>query len=174
MSRIHAFSAMRRSGMRFTGTLFTSMACCSIALMLSACGATPVPAQPDAPVPAPTETAAAPAPDVAVRPEREAAPIRTPVAAYRVVGTEPFWGIRIDGDALHFTTLEDQAGKRLTARPAVTTDGVRYEGEHEGVAFALSLARAACSDGMSDTEYTYTAAFRYGQQDYQGCAQPAE
>ncbi len=99
------------------------------------------------------------------------APQAPPVqAAYRVVGTEPFWGIRVDGDALHFTTLDDQAGKHLRADSAPSADGVRYEGSDGATAFRLDLQRGACSDGMSDRSYAYRAAFRYGTTDYVGCA----
>jgi uncharacterized membrane protein len=91
--------------------------------------------------------------------------------SFRVVGTEPFWGVRVDGDALHFTTVDDQVGKRLRASPAPQPNGVRYAGHNGGTAFQLDLTRGACSDGMSDKEYAFTATFRYGQANYQGCAE---
>jgi uncharacterized membrane protein len=97
-----------------------------------------------------------------------------PVLAYRVVGTEPFWGIRVDGDTLHFTTMEDQVGKHLTGQHTLQADGIRYEGSDAGATFELDIRRGECSDGMSDTRYEFTAAFRYGNTDYRGCAEAAK
>ena len=96
-----------------------------------------------------------------------------PLLAYRVVGTEPFWGVRVEGDTLHFTTLEDQAGRRLTGTHTLRSDGVRYTGSDGGTAFELDIARGQCSDGMSDTVYASKAQFRYGDTDYRGCAEQA-
>lgn len=97
----------------------------------------------------------------------------TPLLAYRVLGTEPFWGIQVEGEALHFTTMEDQAGKHLSGTPTVRDDGVRYAGSDGGTAFELQIQRGQCSDGMSDTVYAFTARFRYGTTDYSGCAEQA-
>lgn len=91
----------------------------------------------------------------------------------RVVGTEPFWGIRIDGDRLQFTTAEDPAGTSLAASPSPRADGIAYEGGQGGAAFALRLVRTPCSDGMSDRAYAYAATFRYRGRDYRGCADDA-
>ena len=101
-------------------------------------------------------------------------PRETPKASYRVVGTEPFWGVRVDGDALHFTTLDDQVGKHLQATPTSQPDGVRDEGSDGATGFRLDLQRGACSDGMSDKTYAFKAAVRYGQTDYSGCAESVD
>lgn len=96
-----------------------------------------------------------------------------PLLAYRVVGTEPFWGIRVEGERLHFTTVEDQAGRHLTGTPEVRDDGVRYTGSDGATAFELDITRGQCSDGMSDTVYAFQATFRYGATRYGGCAEQA-
>lgn len=96
-----------------------------------------------------------------------------PLLAYRVVGTEPFWGIRVDGNALHFTIMEDQVGKHLTGTHTLREDGIRYTGSDGGTAFELDIVRGQCSDGMSDTVYAFKARFRYGTTDYSGCAEQA-
>lgn len=97
-----------------------------------------------------------------------------PLLAYRVVGTEPFWGVQVEGDKLHFTTMEDQAGKHLTGAHTLRDDGIRYTGSDNGTAFELDLTRGECSDGMSDTVYDHKASFRYGDANYQGCAEQAK
>ena len=96
-----------------------------------------------------------------------------PLLAYRAVGTEPFWGVQVDGDTLHFTTIDDQAGKHLTGTHTLREDGIRYAGSDGGTAFELDISRGACSDGMSDAVYAFTARFRYGATDYSGCAEQA-
>ncbi len=130
----------------------------ALALSLCACSA-------PGPGAAPGE-AAAPSPAPAASP---AAPERL-----RVIGTEPFWGIDIEGGRLHFTTAEDQAGRRLAAAPLAEGGGLRYAGrDDDGTAFELRLVRGACSDGMSDRTYAYAVSFRYGAVDYRGCADTA-
>ena len=134
--------------MRPNHSLLAPMAAC---LLLAGCNA-----------PAPKPSSDAPG---------DAAPAPTAPASLRVVGNEPFWGIRIEGDRLHFTTMEDQAGKHLVAAAAADGGGLRYAGAGgDGTAFELRLVREACSDGMSDRSYAWRADFRYGGTDYRGCA----
>lgn len=127
----------------------------AIAVLIAACTSPPPPSPP--PSPSSPRPPPSPAPDA-------------PKSAYRVVGTEPFWGVQVDGDRLLFTTVDDPAGKRLQAPPKPRPDGVRYAGSDGTTAFALDLQRGTCSDGMSDKAYTYTARFRFGGIDYAGCA----
>ena len=132
----------------------------SLALSLSACGA-PEPGTAPGEAAVPSQARASEPPPAS--PER-----------LRVIGTEPFWGIDVEGDRLHFTTAEDQAGKHLAASPVAEGDGLRYAGQgDDGIAFDLRLSRGACSDGMSDRTYAYNATFRYGAVDYRGCADTA-
>jgi uncharacterized membrane protein len=147
---------------------------CALALVLAAgCTAPDRQPTPESPGSAP----ATPAPGSDTPPpqgKRGPGQEGEPVLAYRVVGTEPFWGIRVDGDALHFTTMEDQVGKHLTGQHTLQADGIRYVGTDAGTAFELDIRRGECSDGMSDTQYAFTAAFRYGNTDYKGCAEAAK
>ena len=127
------------------------------------------PAEVPPPLPENVRSGAADAPQG----KRAAGQEGAPLLAYRVVGTEPFWGIRVDGDALHFTTMEDQAGKHLTGTHTLREDGVRYVGNDGTTAFQLDIVRGQCSDGMSDTVYAFKASFRHGTTDYSGCAEQA-
>ena len=93
------------------------------------------------------------------------------VPRFKVIGTEPFWGIDVDGERLHFTTMEDQAGSVLEAAPDPMGNGRwRWAGEGEGGPFALEIAPADCNDGMSDRRYAYAVNFRIGTKAYRGCA----
>lgn len=95
--------------------------------------------------------------------------------AWRAFGTEPFWNVRVDGDMLVFTTPEDQSGRSFTGTHVLQADGgVHYEGKDGDTAFSLDIAKGECSDGMSDNVYELTAEFRYGKNDYKGCAEAAK
>lgn len=140
----------------------------AIGFLCFACSPAPAPAPPSIPAPA-----TAPAPISAPAPASVAqAGVQPAVsgARYRVVGTEPFWGVQVDGDGLLFTTVEDQAGKALQAAPMPRPDGVRYAGSDGTTDFELDLQRGTCSDGMSDRTYAYKARFRFGGIDHVGCA----
>lgn len=95
--------------------------------------------------------------------------------ALRVVGTEPFWGVQVDGDALTFTTPEDQTGLQMRGeRKDVPGGGLDISGLSGEQAFSLNVRPGDCSDGMSDLAFTMTAEFRLGESAYRGCAQAAE
>lgn len=89
----------------------------------------------------------------------------------RAGGTEPFWGVDVDGDSLLYTTPENMRGVRLSAKPTLSARGIHYAGTHEGKPFSLDIREAGvCSDGMSEIEYRYTVDFRFDGRDLKGCA----
>lgn len=93
----------------------------------------------------------------------------------RVVGTEPFWGVKVEGDAMTFTTPEDQVGKKLRGeRTEIPGGGLDIAGASNEQAFSLKLRPGDCSDGMSDMAFSMTAEFQLGEATYHGCAQAAE
>jgi uncharacterized membrane protein len=94
-----------------------------------------------------------------------------PVPSIRAIGTEPFWGLRIDAAGLRFTTPEDTAGRWLpVTTPARIGDTLRWVGAVDQDSFDIRIWKATCSDGMSDNEYPYTATVRIGDRDLMGCA----
>ena len=100
---------------------------------------------------------------------------QVPLLAWRAFGNEPFWSVRVDGDALVFSTPDDPSGRTFAGTHALQPDGgVHYEGKDGDTAFSLDIAKDECSDGMSDNVYALTAEFRYGDMDYKGCAEAAE
>lgn len=143
----------------------------SVALLLGACSpsegppeGTPGPASPPSgqvQLPAPMNDGVAPA---------SSAP-----RALRVVGTEPFWGVELDGDALTFTTPDDQAGAQMRGvRTETPGGGIDVSGQRGGTAFLLKVRPGDCSDGMSDMTYAMTAELQLGEVEYRGCARSAE
>jgi hypothetical protein len=63
-------------------------------------------------------------------------------ASLQVVGTEPFWGIRIDGETLLYSTPETiDAPRRLEGTRRVDGDGLHFTGQEGEDAFALDVRR---------------------------------
>ncbi len=130
-----------------------------------------------APIPASEPGANNPAveADTKLEPVADQSPVLAP-AKLKIIGTEPFWGIDIDGDRLHFTTMDDQVGRWLEAVSGATDDGRwQWSGKvGDGGKFSLDIVRDQCSDGMSDRVYAYTAHFSIDQKEYRGCADDPE
>ncbi len=85
---------------------------------------------------------------------------------FQLVGTEPFWGGRIQADGL---TLSRAGQPDVSA----ANTGVRVEGE-VGVwawgGLVFKLHPEPCSDGMSDRRYDYRAEVTINGQVLKGCA----
>ena len=124
---------------------------------------TPDPAQ--SPSPTPPEPAQG---------KRAAGEENAPLQAWRGFGTEPFWDARVDGDALVFTTPDNQPGTTMRGRRVPSLVGYVFVGTHEGREFHLGLTPGECSDGMSDNRYEFTATFIYGDVTYKGCGELAK
>jgi len=92
-------------------------------------------------------------------------------AVLQAAGTEPFWGVRVDGAALAYTTPDTKQNPRHFVGVRELQDGaLRVQGGEGGNAFRLTLKREPCSDGMSDLTHPYTAEFVLGTETLRGCA----
>lgn len=92
----------------------------------------------------------------------------------RAVGTEPFWGARIEGRCVNYSHPEDQKGTRVWTRYSKGPGGEIWSGALNGQIFELRIQTApGCSDGMSDTVYPLSATLKVGGEDRKGCAEPA-
>lgn len=98
---------------------------------------------------------------------------RLSVALLRAVGTEPFWGARIQGRCVTYSHPEDQQGTRIWTRYSATPGGGRWIGALGGQRFEL-IARAnpGCSDGMSDERYPIAVELLASGERRRGCAEP--
>lgn len=102
---------------------------------------------------------------------QDGAPIR--VAPLRAVGTEPFWGARIEGRCVTYSHPEDQAGTRVWTRYTPGPDGGTWAGALGGRRFELRTRSApGCSDGMSDERYPFAVELLVNGERRQGCAEP--
>ena len=93
------------------------------------------------------------------------------VPRYVLFGNEPFWSLTIDSAGLRFRTPEDTTGVRFgTTTPVLVGDSLRWNSVgDEGMVEAI-VAPARCSDGMSDSTWSYRARLTIGKREYTGCA----
>lgn len=162
-----------------------------LAMSVGGCGerAEPVPGATDSPAaarseatPASEEPAAAPMPTEATPVEATPVPAargsaaKAPAAAsivpakVRALGTEPFWNAQIDGEALIYTTPENQKGQRATLVRRDQANGAEFSGKLGGTAIHIAVTKRTCSDGMSDRSYPFTVVLTLGSDRREGCA----
>jgi uncharacterized membrane protein len=98
---------------------------------------------------------------------------RLTVAPLRAVGTEPFWGARIEGRCVTYSHPDDQAGTRVWTRYTARPGGGAWVGALKGRPFELrTRAAPGCSDGMSDRRYPIAVDLLVDGERRTGCAAP--
>jgi uncharacterized membrane protein len=96
-----------------------------------------------------------------------------PANRLRAVGTEPFWGARIEGRCVTYSHPEDQKGTRVWTRFSGTSENGTWTGALGGKPFMLrTTPEAGCSDGMSDNRYPIAVNLTVGGEQRSGCAAP--
>jgi len=96
-----------------------------------------------------------------------------PANRIRAIGTEPFWGARIEGRCVTYSHPEDQKGTRVWTKFSGTTSNGSWTGSLGGHPFVLrTRPQADCSDGMSDKRYPIAVALTVGGEQRIGCAEP--
>ena len=98
---------------------------------------------------------------------------RLDVAALRAVGTEPFWGARVEGRCVTYTTPENQQGVRIWTRYFNEGNGrSAWVGQLDGKKFEMRVRpEAGCSDGMSDKRYPIAVELTVMGESRKGCAE---
>ena len=98
---------------------------------------------------------------------------RLSVVPLRGVGTEPFWGVQIEGRCVIYSHPDDQQGTRVWTRYAASPGGGTWSGALDGRPFTLRIrAQPGCSDGMSDRRYPFGVELIVGGEQRSGCAEP--
>ena len=99
---------------------------------------------------------------------------RLHVAALRAVGTEPFWGARVEGRCVTYSTPENQQGVRVWTRYSSERNGRgAWVGQLDGKKFEMRVRpEAGCSDGMSDKRYPIAVELTVMGESRKGCAEP--
>lgn len=143
--------------------MFRTLVLLASCLVLTGCGEAPMGASEDAAPPA-DAPAATPA-------EAEGADYSGDID---IIGTEPFWSVRIRADGITLTRPDHP--ELRNANP-----GARLEGE-QGVwpsrggqgQVAVRLTPGVCSDGMSDRTYRFFAEILVDGETLKGCADHAD
>lgn len=86
------------------------------------------------------------------------------------VGTEPFWGGKVSGTRLTYTTPENQAGETIAVSRFAGRGGLSFSGTLAAGPMTMAVTPGDCSDGMSDRRYPFAATLRIGSDVRQGCA----
>ena len=103
-------------------------------------------------------------------PAATAVPVSLVPAAFRALGTEPFWSASVAGTKLSYTTPEDQQGKSIAVTRSDGATRATLSGILAGAKLALEVTPGKCSDGMSDRVYPFTATLTIGGETRHGCA----
>jgi uncharacterized membrane protein len=91
----------------------------------------------------------------------------------KAVGTEPFWGARVEGRCVTYSHPDNQKGTRLWTRFTPGPDGGIWVGALGGKRFELRTRTApGCSDGMSDNRYPIAVTLTVNGEQRKGCAAP--
>lgn len=85
-------------------------------------------------------------------------------------GTEPFWGGQVAGQALTYTTPENQAGEAVTVDRFAGRNGISFSGQLDGMPLVMAVTPGSCSDGMSDRAYPFTVTLQVKGEMREGCA----
>lgn len=88
----------------------------------------------------------------------------------QALGTEPFWSVDLSGSQLVYRTPDDQTGRQITASREDSAISSTWTGMLDGKPFELSIVPEKCSDGMSDTEYPFSAGLKTNDGMRHGCA----
>jgi uncharacterized membrane protein len=92
-----------------------------------------------------------------------------PEEVITLTGTEPFWGIAIANDVATYTTPDNPAGMVFESSRFAGNNGLGFSGRLEGSDVTIAVTPGACSDGMSDRTYPFTATVAIGEDRLTGC-----
>lgn len=96
-----------------------------------------------------------------------------PAIRLRAIGTEPFWGARIEGRCVTYSHPDDQSGTRVWTRFSGSAAQGSWSGSLGGQPFVLGTRpQPGCSDGMSDRTYPIAVTLTVSGEQRRGCAEP--
>jgi uncharacterized membrane protein len=98
--------------------------------------------------------------------------------AFRVVGTEPFWGMSVSKSGIVYSTTDSKprsfpysAPMSAQGRPADLVRVYRLQSKPNTNNLLVIKKVAACSDSMSDKQYPYSATLILDNVVREGCAE---
>ncbi len=113
--------------------------------------------------------ACAPAKTDGIDPEGKAFDAVTPQEVVTMLGTEPFWNLKVEGETGLWTTPDNQPGTQLALTRFAGNGGLGFSGTLEGKPFTATLTPGTCSDGMSDRSFPFVATIASGGETLPGC-----
>lgn len=88
----------------------------------------------------------------------------------RFAGNEPFWGGEVMGNALVYSTPDNQHGWTIRIERFAGRNGVSFYGTLQDRPFVMAVSSGDCSDGMSDRVYPFNVTLVIGGETRNGCA----
>lgn len=96
-----------------------------------------------------------------------------PANRLRAIGTEPFWGARVEGRCVTYSHPDDQSGTRVWTKFSGSAESGTWSGALGGSRFEMKTApEPGCSDGMSGNRYPIAVTLTVGGEQRRGCAEP--
>ncbi len=92
-----------------------------------------------------------------------------PEEVVTLLGTEPFWNLKIEGTKGVWTTPERQPGTAFTVTRFAGNGGLGFTGMLDGKPLTATLTPGTCSDGMSDRRFPFVATIAFGGETFAGC-----
>ena len=90
---------------------------------------------------------------------------------FKAFGNEPDWRMAMDGNALRFQRLDDQAPASFPYQPLRKEGGkLVFQAQTESSDIKVELRRERCTDTMADAFYPYRAEVVSQGETYRGCA----
>ncbi len=88
-----------------------------------------------------------------------------------LTGTEPFWGVRMDGAELIYSGVDRPEQRAPRPEPVLMGTVATWTTETaQGAPLTVTLMETECSDGMSDRTYPLTARVEIAGEVLNGCA----
>ena len=113
--------------------------------------------------------ACAPAKTDGIDPEGKAFDAVAPDEAVTMLGTEPFWSLKVAGGEGVWSTPDNQPGTRFAAQRFAGNGGMGFSGTLDGKPLTATLTPGDCSDGMSDRRFPFVATMALGGETWEGC-----
>lgn len=86
-----------------------------------------------------------------------------------LLGTEPFWVLKVEGGEGMWTTPEYQPGTRFAVTRFAGNGGLGFSGTLDGKPLTATLTPGDCGDGMSDRRFPFVATIALEGTTLQGC-----
>jgi len=104
-----------------------------------------------------------------IDPEGKAFDAVAPDEIVTLLGTEPFWNLKVEGAQGLWTTPENKPGSALALERFAGNNGMGFTGTLDGRPFTATLTPGQCSDGMSDRRFPYVATIALDGETFEGC-----